>query len=463
MILEQYYLQCLAHASYLVGDEAAGVAAVVDPQRDVQQYLDDAKAKGLRIEYVLLTHFHADFVSGHLEIARRTGARIALSARGETEYPSMGLADGESIQLGKVRIQGLQTPGHTPESMTFLVFDEAAGGDVPYAALTGDTLFIGDVGRPDLLASIGFTREELGGMLYDSLHEKLMKLPDETLVYPAHGAGSMCGKALSKETVSTIGEQRANSYALQPMSKQAFIELVSEGQPEAPKYFVHDAILNRKLRKTLDQSLEQGLRALRLEEVVRLANAGAQLVDLREADEFAAGFLRGSLDIGLSGKFATWAGYVLDLEAPIILVGDREQVEEAAVRLGRVGLDQLAGYLDGGFEGVLEPELVGRFERLCVAGLRTALNSDQAPFLVDVRTASEFAEGHLDGALNIPLNHIEEQLDEIPRDRDVVLLCRSGYRSALGASLLLRAGFDRVRDLQGGMQAYDGVACTAGA
>lgn len=462
MILEQFYLGCLAHASYIVGDERAGIAAVVDPQRDIQQYLDFAQSRGLKIEYVLLTHFHADFVAGHLDLAQRTGARIVLSSAGETEFDVLGLEDGQSIELGDVRITGLHTPGHTPESMTYLVYDLTADAEAPQAALTGDTLFIGDVGRPDLLASIGFTNDELGRMLYHSIHEKLLRLPDATLVYPAHGAGSMCGKALSDEKVSTIGAQRKENYALQPMSEADFVALVGSGQPEAPKYFVHDAIMNRKQHATLADSLARSMRPLALDDVLRLTGAGAQLVDVRPAEEFAASHLTGSLGIGLDGKFATWAGYVLDLEAPIILIGNKDQVDEAAVRLGRVGLDRVAGYLDGGIDMVDDAALLEGFERLDPDALKRRIGETPAATILDVRTANEFAEGHIEGALNVPLNQLPDRIGEVPAG-EVVVICRSGYRSILGASLLQRAGRKDVLDLTGGMQAWEGASCTAGA
>ena len=455
MILKQYYLGCLAHASYLIADEETKAAVVVDPQRDIDQYLQDADELGLRIDHVLLTHYHADFVAGHVELAERAGASIGLGSAVKPEYDAELYDDGARIELGTVRIEVVHTPGHTPESVTYLVYDLAKSEDRPQAALTGDTLFIGDVGRPDLLASIGFTSEQLGEMLYESLHEKLMKLDDDVLVYPAHGAGSMCGKALSSETVSTIGQQKATNYALQPMSKGEFIELVSAGQPEAPQYFVHDAILNRKKRETLEESLKASSDELGVEDALRLANAGAALIDVREADEFAAGHLRGSLNIGLSGKFATWAGYVVNPKAQIVLIGSDEQVAEAAMRLGRIGLDYVVGHVGGGFEAVAQrPELVQRFERVDASDLEQRLASAESPFVVDVRTPGEFEAGALEGALHIPLNHLEKRSGDVPKDRPVVLVCRSGYRSALGVSLLERAGFENVTDLTGGWNAW---------
>src|SRR5260221_9968435 len=279
MVLHQFYLNCLAHASYVIGDEQTGIAAVVDPQRDVEQYVAFASAHGLRIEHVILTHLHADFIAGHLELRDRVGARIYLGAKAKAEYAFTPLADGGRIEMGRVRLQAIETPGHTPESISIAVYDRDRSETEPHAVLTGDTLFIGDVGRPDLRAALGWSAADLGSLLYDSLRDKLLTLPDVSLVYPAHGAGSLCGKAISKETVSTIGEQGRLNYALQPMSKQAFIELVTADQPEAPPYFVYDAVLNSKERPTLDETLERELKPLELDRVLELRAGGAQVLD----------------------------------------------------------------------------------------------------------------------------------------------------------------------------------------
>src|ERR1700691_1660538 len=295
MILKQYYLGCLAHASYLVGDEASSTAIVVDPQRDIQQYLADAEKFGLQIRHVFLTHFHADFVAGHLELRDRCGATIHLGSRAQAEYGFVPMKDGDTLDLPGLRLQVLETPGHTIESISILVFDLQKDKKRPFAVLTGDTLFIGDVGRPDLRASLGWTANELGAMLFDSLHNKLLALPDQSLVYPAHGAGSLCGKALSKETVSTLGEQRRLNYALQPMSKEAFIQVVTADQPEAPAYFTYDAVLNSQERPTLDQTLER-VTAMTLDDVLSLQGVGAQILDTRDSGEFAAAHLAGSIN-----------------------------------------------------------------------------------------------------------------------------------------------------------------------
>ena len=305
MQLKQYYLGCLSHASYLITDEKTKTAAVVDPQRDVTQYLRDAEAAGCQIKHVFLTHFHADFLAGHIELRDQVGAKIHLGSRAEAEFEVAKAKDGDRIEFGDVLLEILETPGHTPEGISILVYDLAKNKEQPLAVLTGDTLFIGDVGRPDLLASIGVTADELADMLYDSLTQKLVKLPDETLVYPAHGAGSMCGKNLSKETVSTIGEQKKFNYALQPMSREEFKKIVTAEQPEAPSYFVHDAILNRQERPNLEKTLSASLKGLPLDDVLRLKNQGAQLLDVRDAIDFEGAHLAGAINIGIQRKYAT--------------------------------------------------------------------------------------------------------------------------------------------------------------
>ncbi len=334
MILEQYYLGCLAHASYLIGDEETRQAVVLDPQRDIDQYLDDARKHDLQISHVFLSHFHADFLAGHLELRDRVGAQICLGARAKAEYGFRAMKDGDGLELGKVRIEVLETPGHSPESISLLVYDLEQDGDQPHAVLTGDTLFIGDVGRPDLRASLGWSAEELGAMLYDSLKEKLLVLPDETLVYPAHGAGSMCGKNLSQDTVSTIGTQRRFNYALQPMSREEFIRIVTADQAEAPAYFTYDAVLNTKEHPTLDQTLERELKPLELEEILKLEDA--QLLDVREPTDYEGAHLVGSINIGLGGKYATWAGTLLSPDRPIVIISDPGSEEEAATRPDRL-------------------------------------------------------------------------------------------------------------------------------
>jgi hydroxyacylglutathione hydrolase len=452
MILRQYYLACLAHASYLIADEEAGLAVVVDPQRDVDEYIADARKLGCRIAHVFLTHLHADFVAGHLELRDREGAEIHLGARARAEYEFTPLADRECVQVGRVRLEILETPGHSPESISILVYDETKGSRDPVAVLTGDTLFIGDVGRPDLRASLGWSAEELGGLLYDSVHEQLLPLPDDTLVYPAHGAGSLCGKHLSTETVSTIGIQRRYNYALQPMSRDEFVRVVTADQPDTPAYFGYDAALNAREWPTLSESLAAGLAALTLEQVLTLDGRGAQLLDARMGADFAGAHLVRSINIGLDGSFATWAGTLFDHERPIVIVVSPGREQEAAVRLGRIGFDNVAGYLGSGMEALTDrPDLVARVERITAATLLEQLAEPDPPVVIDVRAGSERGETLIEGSLSIPLGRLAERLDEVPIDRSVVVHCSSGYRSSIAASMLLRDGFTRVSDLIGGI------------
>jgi glyoxylase-like metal-dependent hydrolase (beta-lactamase superfamily II) len=455
VILKQYYLGCLAHASYLVADEESRVAAIVDPKRDVDEYLADAEALGLRIEHVLLTHFHADFVAGHLELRERTGATIHYGARGEAEYPAERLGDHDVVELGPdVRLEVLETPGHSPESISIVVRDRAHG-ELPYAVLTGDTLFVGDVGRPDLRAALGWTAEELGSMLYDSLREQLLPLPDETLVYPGHGPGSLCGKAISAETVSTIGQQRLFNYALKPMSRDEFIRIVTADQPDSPAYFTYDAILNTKERPTLDSALERELVPLTLDEVLAAVADGAQLLDTRAAVDVDAAHLRGAIAIGLDGSFATWAGTLLDPGRPIVVVADPGREGEAAMRLGRIGFDNVSGHLAGGMQSAASrTDLMEAFPRVTGAQLSDELRSDDPPVVLDVRSPTERATGAIEGSVHIPLNRLPAQLEALPRDREIVCSCGSGYRSPTAATVLARAGFTNLTDLVGGMDAW---------
>src|SRR6266508_2090772 len=352
MILHQFYLNCLAHASYLIGDETSGLAAVVDPQRDIDQYLAFAAEHRLRIAHVFLTHFHADFVAGHLELRDKTGAAIYLGAAAKAEYAFTPLANGDRIEFGRVRLEALETPGHTAESISIVIYDLDRSETDAYAVLTGDTLFVGDVGRPDLRVALGWSASDLGGLLYESLRTKLLTLPDSSLVYPAHGAGSLCGKAISKETVSTIGEQRRSNYALQPMTKQAFVDLVTADQPDAPPYFTYDAVLNSKERLTLAETLARELNPMTLDQVLALQEIGGQLLDTRDPAEFAAAHLSGSINIGLGGQYATWAGTVLSRERPIVIIADPGRENESAMRLGRIGFDHVVGFLKDGLHSL---------------------------------------------------------------------------------------------------------------
>jgi glyoxylase-like metal-dependent hydrolase (beta-lactamase superfamily II)/rhodanese-related sulfurtransferase len=460
MKIQQYYLACLSHASYMITDEQTKTAAVVDPQRDIDQYLADAKAGGYTIRHVFLTHFHADFIAGHIELRDKAGATIHLGRRAEAEFECIHMKDGDVVEFGDVKLAIMETPGHTPEGISILVYDLAKSRTESLAVLTGDTLFIGDVGRPDLLASIGVTADELADMLYDSITNKLVKLPDATLVYPAHGAGSMCGKSLSKETVSTIGEQKKFNYALQPMSREAFKAIVTADQPAAPDYFVHDAILNRKERAALGDAMEKTLKPLSLDEVLALGKSGGQLLDVRDGIDFEGGHLTGALNIALNGKYATWAGSMLSHDKPIVVIAEEGGEEEAVMRLGRIGFDNVAGYLAGGMNALAAHDaLVERTERITAPALAEWLagkrpDAGATPIVVDVRSEAEHAGGHIAGALNIPLTHLDERIGEIPAGRPVAVHCEGGYRSAIAASLLQKLGRRDVYDMVGGYKAW---------
>ncbi len=455
MILKQFYLGCLAHASYLIGDEATRVAAVVDPQRDIDQYLSFASEHGLAIRHVLLTHLHADFIAGHLELRDRVGATIYLGDAAQAEYAFTPLADGDRIEFGHVRLQALETPGHTPESISIQVFDLDRDASQPYAVLTGDTLFVGDVGRPDLRASLGWSAVDLGSKLYDSLWRKLMTLPDSSLVYPAHGAGSLCGKALSKETSSTIGEQRRTNYALQPMTKASFIDLVMADQPDAPSYFTYDAVLNAKERPTLDEALERELNPMTLDVVLAMQQVGSQVLDVRDPEEFAASHLAGSINIGLGGQYATWAGTVLSRDRPIVIIANPGREREAAVRLGRIGFDHIVGYLkDGLLSLASRPDLTTTTVRVSATMAAEQAAQPNPPALVDVRGPSERRQKHIRDSVHIPLNHLSERLAELPNDRPLRVHCAGGYRSSIAASLLQQRGYE-VSEMAGGLAAWE--------
>ncbi len=456
MLLKQFYLPCLAHASYLIGDEETRTAAVVDPQRDTDQYIAFAAEHALTIKHVFLTHLHADFVAGHLELRDRVNAKIYLGAAAKAGYAFTPLRDGDILEFGRVRLKVLETPGHTPESISIVVYDLNASDTQPHAVLTGDTLFIGDVGRPDLRAALGWSAAELGGMLFDSVHTKLLALPDQSLVYPAHGAGSLCGKAISKETVSTLGEQRRSNYALQPMSKEAFIQVVTADQPEAPAYFVYDAVLNSEERPTLDQALARGMNPLTLDGLLELQAAGAQILDTRDAVEFASAHLAGSINIGLVGQYATWAGTVLDRKHPIVIIADPGRENESAIRLGRIGFDHVAGYLKDGLQSLeSRPQLVAFTERLSAQFAAELLSSSQPPLAIDVRSLQERDQKYIAGSLGIPLNHLTENLEKLPKDRPLLVYCAGGYRSSIAASLLQRSGFDHVAEIAGGILGWE--------
>ena len=456
MFLKQYYLGCLAHASYLIADEASASAIVVDPQRDIQQYVADAERLGVQIRHVFLTHFHADFVAGHLELRDRCGADIRLGERAKAEYKFVPMRDGDKLEFPGLRLQIMETPGHTIESISILVFDLQKDPDRPYAVLTGDTLFIGDVGRPDLRASLGWTAQELAGHLYDSLHDKLLKLRDETLVYPAHGAGSLCGKNISSDTVSALGDQRRFNYALQRMTKEEFTRLVTADQPDAPAYFTYDAILNTRERPTLDKTLQRTVQPVELEEVLEMGDAGAQILDVRDATEYAKGHMVGSINIGLGGQYATWAGTVLDSARPIMIIAEPDREQEAALRLGRIGFDDVRGYLRDGMGALAErQDLVGSTEKVSALMLAEELASQDPPLVLDIRAPGEWSAKHLRGSINLPLTQLQERIEEVPRNRRIAVHCAGGYRSSIAVSILSKHGITNLIELAGGITAWE--------
>ena len=455
MIFRQYDLACLSLFSYLVGDDTTGRAVVVDPQRDVAQYLADAEAHDLRVERVVETHVHADFLSGHLELAARTGAVISYGAAAAgLDFPFEPLHDGDRLVLGDVVLQIRATPGHTPESISIVVWEHATAAE-PYGVLTGDTLFIGDVGRPDLLVAAGLEAADLAGMLHRSLHTQLLTLPDATRVFPAHGAGSACGRNLATAASSTIGEQRRTNYALAPMPVDDFVAVVTEGQPVSPAYFAFDADLNRRARPLLDE--EHPPAVLTLYTVLEHQAAGAVVLDARDPADFGAGHVRGAVNVGLGGRFAEYAGDVIDPGRDIVVVADLGRELEAKVRLGRIGLDRVVGSLEAPLASLAAaPDVTARSSRLTAAELadrRAELDRIQ---IVDVRNETETAAGTIDGAILVPLARLTARLGELDRDAPTVAYCASGYRSSTAASVLAAAGFIDVSDLLGGYDAWVG-------
>src|ERR1041384_3096904 len=447
MFFKQFYLACLAHASYLIGSE--GEAVVVDPQRDVDEYIDEAKAHGLQIKYVIETHLHADFVSGHQEIAARTGAQIIFGAQAGVAFEHRAVKDGEEIRMGSVVLRFIETPGHRPEGSCVLV---SAPGE-PQKLLAGDTLFIGDVGRPDLAGGKGYTSQMMAEMMYDSLHGKLLKLPDDTEVYPAHGAGSMCGRNMSKETSSTIGEQRKFNYALKPMSKDEFVHMMTSDLPEAPSYFPRDAEINRSGARELSEL--QPPKALTPHQVLELRDH--ILLDVRSAADFGAAHVPGSMNIGLGGQFAIWACSLIPLRASIVIIADTSaQVDESVVRLARVGIENVKGYLEGGVQSWRDAGLpVDTVEQISVSELKEQMANSELQ-IVDVRRPGEYVNGHVPRALNAPLASLDKSLGPLPLQKDklTAVICAGGYRSSAAASLWQKQGFSKLLNVSGGTGAW---------
>ena len=448
MYFEQFYLGCLAHASYMLASE--GEAIVVDPQRDVDLYINAAAENGAAIRHIFDTHLHADFVSGHKELAARTGASIYMGAQAGAIFPHVPVSDGFELRFGKAAIRVLETPGHTPESICLVVTDHEKSAE-PWSVLTGDTLFIGDVGRPDL--SPRHTPAQLAGLLYDSLHHKLLTLPDRVLVYPAHGAGSLCGKNMRAERSSTIGTERLTNYALQIRSREEFIAQLTSNLPARPEYFLKDAEINRSGAASLSDL--PPLKGIAPSELKMMLAGGELVLDVRTGDEFAAGHVPGSVNIALSGQFASWAGTVLGLAAhPVLIAGSEEQIEEARLRLARVGIEVLGGYLSGGVVAWKESGLMlEETPQISARELNERLRFDGLQVL-DVRREPEWEAAHIEGAIWWPLDHFNVSPPEIDRDAPLAVHCKGGYRSMIAASLLQRAGFRRVINISGGFDAW---------
>lgn len=443
MKFKQFYLGCLAHASYYIG--SGEDAAIIDPQRDVQQYLDEAEVNGQTIKYVIETHSHADFVSGHLELAGKTGAQIIYGQRANTEFPTLKVKDGDKLSVGALELTFMETPGHTPEGITILA-KNTEEPEAPLKMFTGDTLFIGDVGRPDLIGSKGFTAEQMGSMLFDSIHNKILPLPDTTEVYPAHGAGSLCGKSLSKETWSTLGEQRKFNYALKPMTREEFISVVASNQPEVPAYFPVSAAQNLKGSASLEdlpRPIELGT-----DEILHFDGI---VIDVRQNTEYGAGHVPNSINIGLGGQFATWTGTMIAIGTHIAIVADTsEQVDEAFMRLARVGHETVKGFiLIGDYEG--DRKIV---EQVPVKDVASLTETEKYIQFVDVRRAPEHAGGHAIRTVNIPLDKLSRDFDQLDPMVPTYVICQGGYRSSIGTSILENAGFKTVYNVTGGTKAW---------
>lgn len=447
MYIEQLYTGCLAEAAYYI--ESNGEAAIIDPIRETEPYLEMAARRGTKIRYIFETHFHADFVSGHLDLAKKTGASIVFGPNATTEYDIHQAKDGEVFELGDIHIKALHTPGHTPESTCYLLYDEQGKEE---AVFTGDTLFVGDVGRPDLLDAVAVSKEEQVSHLYDSLNSKIKTLPDDVVVYPAHGPGSMCGKNIGKETQSTIGKEKRTNYALQEMSREKFTETILTGQIPAPQYFIKNAMINKQGYDNIDEVLERNVSPLSVENVESEIAEHALVLDTRSADTFGNGFIPGSLNIGLDGSFAIWVGTLIDIQQRLVVVTEAGREREAILRLARVGYENVAGYLDGGIEAWRAAgKTVDTVSSISAGAFAELYNSEKVSVL-DVRRVNEYAAAHVEGALNIPLRDLEAGLAEVSPDTRTYIHCAGGYRSMIAASLLKAHGYPDVVNIQGGFE-----------
>jgi glyoxylase-like metal-dependent hydrolase (beta-lactamase superfamily II)/rhodanese-related sulfurtransferase len=448
MKVEQLYTNCLAEAAYYV--ESEGEVAIIDPLREYEPYIQKAGQNHAKIKYVFETHFHADFVSGHIDLAQKTGATIVYGPGAETGYNTHIAKDGEVFKVGKITITVLHTPGHTLESSSYLLKDEQGK---PYCIFTGDTLFIGDVGRPDLAIASDLTQEDLAGMLYDSLRNKIMVLPDEVIVYPAHGAGSSCGKSLSSETWSTLGEQKKNNYALQNIGKEAFIKELTTGILPPPQYFAKNAAMNKEGYERIDQVMNKADRALSLEQFDEEVKKGALVLDVRKKDEFSAAFVPGSVFIGLEGTFAMWVGALIkDIKQPIVLICPEGKEQETVLRLARVGYDNAVGHLKGGIDAWKNSgRPLDHIDSVTAEGLEKIHPEN----IVDVRKPGEYEAGHIENAITYPLDFINDHLNDLHTGKQYYVHCKSGYRSVVAISILKKQGYKNLVDVLGGYSAIE--------
>ncbi len=446
MKVEQLYTGCLAEAAYYI--ESEGEAIIIDPLRETEPYLELAQKNNVKIKYILETHFHADFVSGHVDLAKKSGATIVFGPTATANFNFHSAKDGEVLKLGKITITVLHTPGHTLESVTYLLKDE---NGKPCSIFTGDTLFIGDVGRPDLAIKSNLTQEDLAGMLFDSLRNKIMTLPDDIIVYPAHGAGSACGKNMSKETFSTLGEQKKSNYALQNISQEEFIKELTTGILPAPQYFAKNAMMNKSGYDSIDEVMKRGTKDLSLDDFAKVVADGALILDVRNKDVFSKGFIPGSIFIGLDGQFAVWVGALItDLKQPIVLVADEDKAEEAVMRLARVGYDHCVGYLKGGFNSWKEAgKSIDKIDSVNAEEL-AKLKIEKKVKIVDARKPSEFEAEHAEDAILFPLDFINDHLNDLDKNGTTYLHCRSGYRSVIAISILKKNGYTNMIDVLGG-------------
>lgn len=453
MYVKQLYTNCLSEAAYFI--ESEGEAAIIDPIREIEPYIELAKERGVHIKYIFETHFHADFVSGHIDLAKATGANIIYGPGANTNYKVYNAYDGEIFKIGKTSIKAIHTPGHTLESTCYLLLDE---NEKEYAVFSGDTLFVGDAGRPDLLDGVA-TKEDLAGMLYDSLNNKIKKLPDDVILYPAHGPGSQCGKNIGKETWSTIGQQKKYNYTLQDMSKSDFIRLIIEGLAAPPAYFFNDAKINKEGYENIEYVVQRGLRSLDLNEFENLVNAGAVILDTRKADDFGRAFIKDSINIGLNGTFAVWVGTLIDIKQALVLITEPGKEKETVTRLARVGYENVRGYLQGGIINWLKGgKTTENIVSIDAQEFANIIKKNNKNIVLDVRKLSELENGYVKGAVNISLAELQNTIDSLDKNAFYLVHCAGGYRSMIACSLLKAKGFNKLKNISGGFSSIKETA-----